>query len=246
MKLKIRLTSALAGCGMCLIIVVVIYGIHTSFVSTDFYEPFSRMVLEYGLLWLLTMTPAVCAWLFMRVYGATKAARIVGIVLSPLLLCVMTVTAIFSYANVEIVMSNFSVYDYFNNRTAPFDVFFLICLMGILVSCYIICYGVAGLKLRLALRLVLYAIIGLAIWFSLRTFVEYPLAMDHLSSYDITQHDFREDERAVTSTSLPGWAEYTLNMGIITTLLLCDRLTHGRITLHMGRPPHTAIKKKTS
>lgn len=104
-------------------------------------------------------------------------------------------------------MSNFSLYDYSNNRTTPVDVLFFICLMVILISCYTICYRVAGIKLRLALRVVLYAIIGLAIWFSLQAFVEYPLVRSHLNSYDITQHYFRSDTRAVTSTSLPGWAE---------------------------------------
>lgn len=125
-------------------------------------------------------------------------------------------------------MSNFSLYDYSNNRTTPVDVLFFICLMVILISCYTICYRVAGIKLRLALRVVLYAIIGLAIWFSLQAFVEYPLVRSHLNSYDITQHYFRSDTRAVTSTSLPGWAEYTLNLGIIASLLLCDSLTHIR------------------
>lgn len=231
MQLKIRLTPAIASCGMCLMIGVIIYGILTSFVSTDFYEPFSAVVIE--MLWLpLTIMTAVFAWMFMLIYGATKAAGILGIVLSPLLLCVMTVTAIFSYENVEFVMSNFSVYDYFNNRTAPFDIFFLFCLMGILASCYIICYGVAGIKLRLSLRMVLYAIIGLATWFSLRTFIEYPFVKNYLSSYDITQHYFGDGERAVTGTSIPGWVEYALHMGIIATLLLCDCLTHRR-TINM-------------
>lgn len=192
--------------------------------SCSLCDVFLLMISEYGqwvtaLSWLpFVVMPTVCAWWFIRIYGTTRTARIVSIVLYLLTLCLMIYTIALTYHNVEHVVSN---YEHFYDRTRPFDLFLYICIMGIFAFSYIICYGVAGRILRLLLRIAMYTIIALVVWFSVRAFIEYPLVEGHLNSYDITQFYLRHG----TSSSLPGWNEYALNMGIIAFILLCDLLS---------------------